>query len=549
MKLIRPTTITDSAGSFTRSTTATYFDADGVLQTAAINVPRIAYDPVTHAHTGLMIEGAATNLLTYSAQFDNAAWSTKTNLTVTANSVTAPDGTVSADTIIEAAGSGQKYVRTPLTSVAAGTYTLSCYAKAYSGTRYLVLEFDGGGGETRRSFFDVANGTVTSNYNSAVGSITSVGSGWYRCSVTVTMASASSSTWIYISNSSSSISGYTGDGTSGLYVWGAQLETGSVATSYIATTSAQVTRAADVVTGSGLIYTDVPEADYPAWVGGTTYTALTDYVIRTTATTHKVYQCLVTHTTAATPEDNTTGVTPKWLEIGPTNRWGMFDDKVGTSTTTTDSVTVILAPGRFNSLALLQVDASTVTVDLNVEGETVFNASMDLDSGNVVGDWYQYFYEPIYQQDALVITDLVDASLLDIPAYGAGILTVTLKRTGGSVSCGAMVVGLYAYLGRTQYQPTIGITDYSVKATDAWGNVTVDVRKYSKRMTAKVEMDNNTVDNVSRILAQYRNAPLVWVGADNLYTCLIIYGFYKDWNITVDVGSSMLDFQVEGLSQ
>jgi len=547
-KFIRPTTITDSAGSFARSTTATYFDVLGVMQTAAINVPRIGYDPVTHAHTGLIIEAAATNLLTYSAQFDNAAWS-KTNITVTANSTTAPDGTVSADSIIEAAGSSQKYMRTPLATVGPGTYTLSCYAKPLSGTRYLVLEFDAGGGETRRAFFDTANGTVTSNYNGAVGAITAIGNGWYRCAVTVTMAGAASSMWLYISNSSSSISGYTGDGTSGLYVWGAQLETGSAATSYIPTVAAQVTRAADVVTGSGLIYTDVPEADYAAWVGGTTYTALTDYVIRTTATTHKVYQCLVTHTTAATPEDNLTGVTPKWLEIGPTNRWGMFDRKVGTETTQATSMTYLLKPGRANSLGLLGVDADSVEVSLISNGETVYVASVDLNSGNSVGDWYQYFYEPIYQVDAVAITNLLDAALMAIPAYGDGVLCVRFLATTGNVTCGVMAVGLYAELGLTQYEPTIGIIDYSRKSVDAFGNYDITERTYSKRMSATLKVDAADVDNTARLLTQYRATSVVWVGADNLYSSLIIYGFCKDWEETIKGPShSICSIQIEGLT-
>ena len=74
MKFIKPTTITDAGGSYSRATTATYFDAAGVMQTAAINVPRIDHDPVTGESLGLLIEEARTNLLTYSEQFDNAIW-------------------------------------------------------------------------------------------------------------------------------------------------------------------------------------------------------------------------------------------------------------------------------------------------------------------------------------------------------------------------------------------------------------------------------------------------------------------------------------------
>lgn len=290
----------------------------------------------------------------------------------------------------------------------------------------------------------------------------------------------------------------------------------------------------------------VPETDYPAWNAATSYTAGTK-VIRTT--THRVYECLIAGVNATLPENATTGATPRWLDLGATNKWAMFDAKVGTSTSSDTSLTVVLTPGRFNSLALMQVDASLITVDLSVSGESVYSASINMTSGNAVGDWYQYFYEPVYQQDALVITDLVDASLLDIPAYSEGVLTVTLSKASGTVSIGALIVGLYADLGTTQYQPTIGITDYSRKDTDAFGNTTVLQRAYSKRMNASVVTLKNDIDNVARLLAQYRSTPLVWVGAGNLYTSMIIYGFYKDWEISIDNYSfGTLSLQVEGLT-
>ena len=350
--VIVPTTILDT-GAFTRSTTATYFDANGVMQTAPVDVPRIGYDPVTHAHTGLILEGAATNLLTYSEQFDNAAWA-KARSTVTANvgSVTAPDGSNYADKLVEDTANNLHVAYQSCTVTSGQIYTFSIYLKAGERTKLflnLSVAFPGAS--------DVAFDLVAGNASGITNTINPVGNGWYRCSITAT-ANATGAANVNLYCYTTAVS-YTGDGTSGLYIWGAQLETGSVATSYIPTTSTQVTRAADVVTGSGLIYTDVPENDYAAWLGGTTYTALTDYVIRTTATTHKVYQCLVTHTTAATPEDNTTGVTPKWLEIGPTNRWGMFDRKVGTETTQATSMTYLLKPGRANSLGLLGIDADS----------------------------------------------------------------------------------------------------------------------------------------------------------------------------------------------
>lgn len=292
----------------------------------------------------------------------------------------------------------------------------------------------------------------------------------------------------------------------------------------------------------------VPETDYPAWNAATNYTVGTR-VTRAVAGVHKNFENLIAGVNATLPELATTGATPRWLDLGATNRWAMFDGKVGTATSATDSLTVVLTPGRFNSLALMQVDAGLITVVLTVDSVSVYSASINMTTGNAVGDWYQYFYEPVYQQDALVITDLVDASLLDIPAYSEGVLTVTLSKTSGTVSIGALIVGLYADLGTTQYQPTIGIVDYSRKDTDAFGNTAVLQRTYSKRMSASVVTLKSDIDNVARLLAQYRSTPLVWVGAGNLYTSMIIYGFYKDWEISIDNYSfGTLSLQVEGLT-
>jgi hypothetical protein len=302
------------------------------------------------------------------------------------------------------------------------------------------------------------------------------------------------------------------------------------------------------VTDAMLTSSTVPETDYTAWSAATSYTVGT-CVMRAVAGVHRNFENLIAGVDATLPELATTGATPRWLDLGATNRWAMFDRKVGTATTAANSMTVVLAPGRINSLALLGIDAATVTVDLSVSGSSVYSASMDLTSGNLVGDWYQYFYEPVYQQDSLVITNLVDATLMDLPAYSEGVLTVTLTRTGGTVSCGVMVVGLYADLGVTLYNPTVGIIDYSRKNVDIFGNYDILQRTFSKRMNCTALVQKAAVDQVARTLAQYRSTLLVWVGAGNLYTSMIIYGFYKDWEISIDNFTySNLSLQVEGVT-
>jgi hypothetical protein len=302
------------------------------------------------------------------------------------------------------------------------------------------------------------------------------------------------------------------------------------------------------VTDAMLISSTIPETDYENWLASTSY-VIGDRVTRAVSGVHRNFENLIAGVDATFPEISALNLTPRWLDIGPTNKWAMFDGLVGTQSSAPTSITVVLAPGRLNSLALLQVDATNIDIMLTVSGSPVYEASMDMTSGNAVGDWYQYFYEPVYQQDAVTVINLFDSSLLDIPAYSEGILTITLSKTSGTVSIGAMVFGLYADLGETEYKPTLGIIDYSRKEVDQFGNYTIIKRAYSKRMNAQVMVMQADVDNVTRILSQYRSTPVVWIGAGNLFTGMIIYGFYKEWEMLVDnFRFADLSISIEGLT-
>ena len=162
------------------------------------------------------------NLLTRTEEFDNAAWS-KTALTVTANAVVAPDGTMTADAIVEStATSAHTIYRLPGLGVA--TYTHSFYAKA-NGRTQLQVEQESGG--NARFTLSGAGTAVALGANTVA--ISLVGDGWYRCSTTFTVTAAFG---IYVNLYNGSTTSYTGDGTSGIYVWGAQLEASATATAY-----------------------------------------------------------------------------------------------------------------------------------------------------------------------------------------------------------------------------------------------------------------------------------------------------------------------------
>ena len=259
--------------TFTRASTATRFNAFGVLTSVAINAPRFDYDPTTLAPKGLLIEEQRTNLLTYSEQFDDAAW-TKSRVTITADAIVSPDGTMDADKMVDDTQAGSHTVRnaTSLTITSGTTLTASVFAKAAEGTYVLVGIGDGGGVNISRATFNLSTGAITSlttaaaNVSAPTTAITSVGNGWYRCVVTATVTGVTTAQqWVFKGSNASGAASYTGDGTSGIYIWGAQLEAEAFATSYIPTVASQVTRAADLALMTGTNFSSWYNATEGTW--------------------------------------------------------------------------------------------------------------------------------------------------------------------------------------------------------------------------------------------------------------------------------------------
>ena len=234
----------DSRITFTRASTATYFDVNGLIQTAGNNVPRFGYDPITHAARGLFIEEGRTNRFLQSGDFTNASW-TKSNCTLAAG-ISGPNGATTGSGIIGNTGATGSILQS-ITAIASTTYTMSCFVKA--GTQTTVQILMSGtwftGGLNRVGTYNLTAGTSTPSGVGATSSIVSIGNGWYRISLSATPDLAvAASHQIVRANAS-------GDGVSVLfYAFGAQIEAGAFVTSYIPTTTATVARAIETTTMS-----------------------------------------------------------------------------------------------------------------------------------------------------------------------------------------------------------------------------------------------------------------------------------------------------------
>jgi hypothetical protein len=180
-----------------------------------------------------LIQRVPWNLVSQSETFENAYWS-KINSTLTANVITAPNGTLTADLLVENSANGAHLLNRSSLSFPSTSYTLSIYAKAKERSKILVFI---AGSNAKGYGFDLANGTmsaVTGVTASDSYSMTNVGDGWYRCSITITSGTITATEFYPLQNFSNYT--YQGDGTSGLYFWGAQLVEGSSAQTYFPTT-------------------------------------------------------------------------------------------------------------------------------------------------------------------------------------------------------------------------------------------------------------------------------------------------------------------------
>jgi len=281
----------------------------------------------------------------------------------------------------------------------------------------------------------------------------------------------------------------------------------------------------------------------PSGADPTVYSAVTAYTAGQfcyLASTHRVYKNLVA-STGVSPDTDAT----KWLDYSATNKFKMFDSEVGTSTTATTTLTAVISTGaNVNSIALMELVGTTasVTVKSTAGGTTVYTNSISLD-GTILIDWYMYFFDPYAFLTQWVLTDL--------PAYLAAEITVTISGTG-TVSCGVCSLGQVYYLGDARYGASVGIVDYSSKAYDsAYGRTVITKRAYSRKMDLSMLIDSTTFNKVATLLStSLRSTPAVWIGTDSTtYAPMIIFGYYKDWSITVQYPTAAVaNLSIEGLT-
>lgn len=242
------------------------------------------------------------------------------------------------------------------------------------------------------------------------------------------------------------------------------------------------------------------------------------------------------------PDVGATISPPTWLNLGAINRLRMFDGQVDSLTEASQSLDVEVRPGPIaNGIAVFNVRAQTVQVRVidDTEGEVYDSGPITMLDNSSINDWYSFFYEPY--------TPKLDLALTNLPPYPDARIQITFTAQSETVSVGQLVAGTIRNIGRTQYGTSVGIIDFSRKEQDQFGNFNIVPRRFSKRAEYDVKIDTNAVAGAQRTLANFRTAPVVWIGKEEKEET-IVYGYYRDFDIVISSFSlSDATITVEGL--
>lgn len=291
----------------------------------------------------------------------------------------------------------------------------------------------------------------------------------------------------------------------------------------------RVVKPIDIIANGELLGSNLALYDYPVYSNTTTY-----------ATGQKVtysnqnYEAIA-NTLNQSPLENPLA----WLNIGVTNIAAPFDEKIGTKAVNAAQINYTIKPLDLVSvIALLNVSAVSVLVKVTdaVEG-VVYQRTISL-SDSAVTDWHSYFFKA-YENKSVAIFD-------DLPAYAGADIDITAD-SAGTVEIGTLISGYHSEIGEAKWGLSLGITDYSRKSRDAFGNAILLKRAYSSKANAALDVPSDRVDKVIKILTDLRATPCLYLVARN-YESSYVYGYFKDFNVTIqNVASSTCNIEIEGL--
>jgi len=235
-----------------------------------------------------------------------------------------------------------------------------------------------------------------------------------------------------------------------------------------------------------------------------------------------------------------------WKDLGATNKYAMFDDKVMSQTVNSDVIEVVVEFSNCDAFALFNLYADSIEWELydgsyaNLDNLVISGEISNLQEP--VSDWYEYFFSDILWKDSVFVSNL--------PKYRYGQLRIKINPVADKAKCGLFVYGKTRNLGDTLFDAKVGIIDFSKKEIDDEGNATLKQGNFVKRAECDIWTYTKGIDIIRKELASVRATPSVFIfnNQDTTFDSLIIYGFFRDFDILLSNPIySKCSITVEGL--
>lgn len=282
------------------------------------------------------------------------------------------------------------------------------------------------------------------------------------------------------------------------------------------------------------IYATPPEE---VWNAATNYN-VGDIVIRTQ--THMKYENIQAGTDSTPPEEDAALENPtRWVNIGPTNKFAMFDTLRNTQTFTTSPLIVEITPGeRINSIGIFGLAAESVTITMENASIEVYSYTENLNTREVL-DWFDYFFEPFSTIPSII--------RFDLPPYSSGVVTVEVSSSTGTVACGAIIIGSQVDLGKVVYGSQDEELNFSRIERDFDGTALITQRRSIPKVDVEVWADKADTDKIRNARRALNAVPTAWSGLDGdnteeFFETLLILGVYKRWERNLAHPTKVISF-------
>lgn len=283
--------------------------------------------------------------------------------------------------------------------------------------------------------------------------------------------------------------------------------------------------------GAGLVYSNVPIAESP-------YSATATYAkdaLVYDPVSHNVFQSLIASNVGKALTDTTA-----WTPRGAVNRWAMLDQYNNTQTSNPEEIIIVVSPQVISQgFYIGNVDAAEVRVSVVDRSKgLVYREEQSLKVSTSGSSFFNWCFKRIRRKTWAVS--------LKLPPFANALITIAIRKPGGTPKCGMCVIGPTADLGKTLMTLGAEIKDFSDTSFAFDGTSRTTIRNWAKRITADVVVAADQVDAVYELLADYRQKNIVWVGSLK-YGLAIAFGRYSSLKPVVK-GKTRWDMsmQIEG---